>query len=100
MGSSPKMGPDRFVKRLPDSWPGGRPEREQDGTWRKQRRVKKMTSVLSVKNLRKRYGDLMAVDGVSFEVGRNEIVGLLGPNGAGKTTTINMILGILEPTSG
>src|SRR5215831_2500531 len=42
----------------------------------------------------------MAVDGVSFEVDRNEIVGLLGPNGAGKTTTINMILGILEPSAG
>jgi len=40
------------------------------------------------------------VDGISFEVNRNEIVGLLGPNGAGKTTTINMILGVLEPTSG
>jgi ABC-2 type transport system ATP-binding protein len=40
------------------------------------------------------------VDGISFEVRRNEIVGLLGPNGAGKTTTINMILGVLEPTSG
>jgi len=40
------------------------------------------------------------VDGISFEVGRNEIVGLLGPNGAGKTTTINMILGVLEPTAG
>jgi len=43
---------------------------------------------------------MVAVDGISFEVNRNEIVGLLGPNGAGKTTTINMILGVLEPTSG
>jgi ABC-2 type transport system ATP-binding protein len=41
-----------------------------------------------------------AVDGVSFEVGKGEILGLLGPNGAGKTTTINMVLGVLEPTEG
>jgi ABC-2 type transport system ATP-binding protein len=56
--------------------------------------------VLSVHELRKHYGAIVAVDGISFEVSRNEIVGLLGPNGAGKTTTINMILGVLEPTSG
>jgi len=56
--------------------------------------------VLSVTKLTKRYRDTLAVDGISFDVGRNEIVGLLGPNGAGKTTTINMILGVLEPTSG
>jgi ABC-2 type transport system ATP-binding protein len=59
-----------------------------------------MTPVLSVSALRKQFGDKIAVDGVSFEVGHNEIVGLLGPNGAGKTTTINMILGVLEPTAG
>jgi ABC-2 type transport system ATP-binding protein len=56
--------------------------------------------VLAVSDLRKQYGDLVAVDGISFELATNEIVGLLGPNGAGKTTTINMILGVLEPTSG
>ena len=56
--------------------------------------------VLRVDQVQKRYADLLAVDSVSFEVRANEIVGLLGPNGAGKTTTINMILGVLEPTSG
>jgi len=59
-----------------------------------------MHDVLSVSNLRKVYGDIVAVDGVSFSVARNEIVGLLGPNGAGKTTTINMLLGVLEPSAG
>jgi ABC-2 type transport system ATP-binding protein len=58
------------------------------------------SKVLSVKELRKVYGETAAVDGISFGVGSNEIVGLLGPNGAGKTTSLNMILGVLEPTSG
>src|SRR5262249_40387914 len=57
-------------------------------------------NVLKVSQLSKAYGSTVAVDSISFEVGRNEIVGLLGPNGAGKTTTINMILGVLEPTAG
>jgi ABC-2 type transport system ATP-binding protein len=57
-------------------------------------------TVLNVDRLCKTYGAIVAVDGISFRVERGEIVGLLGPNGAGKTTTINMILGVLEPTSG
>jgi ABC-2 type transport system ATP-binding protein len=56
--------------------------------------------VLAVKNLRKCYGETVAVDGVSFEVAPREILGLLGPNGAGKTTTINMLLSVLSPDSG
>ena len=55
---------------------------------------------LRVENLRKVYGTMIAVDGISFTVMPGEIIGLLGPNGAGKTTTINMILGVLEPTTG
>src|SRR5579883_2568190 len=58
------------------------------------------SQVLSVAGLRKVYGNTVAVDEISFEVRRNEIVGLLGPNGAGKTTTINMLLGVLEPDKG
>jgi ABC-2 type transport system ATP-binding protein len=57
-------------------------------------------TVLGVAALCKTYAHVTAVEQVSFAVGRNEIVGLLGPNGAGKTTTINMILGVLAPTSG
>ena len=50
--------------------------------------------------LTKRYGDLVAVDGLDLELRRGEIFGLLGQNGAGKTTTILMLLGLTEPTSG
>jgi ABC-2 type transport system ATP-binding protein len=57
-------------------------------------------ATLAVSDLRKNYGDTVAVDGISFDLQQNEILGLLGPNGAGKTTTINMILGVLKPTSG
>ena len=59
-----------------------------------------MPDVLTVTDLSKLYSDTIAVDGISFSVRLGEIVGLLGPNGAGKTTTINMILGVLQPTSG
>ena len=60
----------------------------------------KSDAVLGVASLCKSYAHVTAVEQVSFAVRRNEIVGLLGPNGAGKTTTINMILGVLAPTSG
>jgi len=56
--------------------------------------------MLSARHLRKTFATTVAVDDVSFEVGRGEIFGLLGPNGAGKTTTIRIILNILEPDSG
>lgn len=59
-----------------------------------------MKKVIEVKNLTKDYGDLRAVDNISFEVYEGEIFGFLGPNGAGKTTTIKVLTGLLKPTSG
>ena len=59
-----------------------------------------MRDVLTVTGLRKLYDETVAVNSISFSVQLGEIVGLVGPNGAGKTTTINIILGVLEPTSG
>jgi branched-chain amino acid transport system ATP-binding protein len=59
-----------------------------------------MAAFFEVENLTKRFGGLVAVDDVSFEVGRDEIVGLIGPNGAGKTTLVRCILGILKPDTG
>lgn len=56
--------------------------------------------VLEVKNLTKKFGSFTAVDGISFDIKKGEIVGLLGPNGAGKTTTIQMLLSVLTPTAG
>lgn len=57
-------------------------------------------SAIKVSDLRKSYGDIRAVDGVSFEVEEGEIFGLLGPNGAGKTTTIEIMEGYRKPDSG
>ena len=58
------------------------------------------TKAIEVKNLHKAFGDLKAVDGVSFEVEKGEIFSLLGPNGAGKTTTISMLSCLLRPDEG
>jgi len=56
--------------------------------------------MIQAKDLRKSYGNTIAIDGISFTVGEGESFGLLGPNGAGKSTTINSLIGILEPDSG
>jgi len=55
---------------------------------------------VEVRNLTKRYGQLAAVDGISFEVGRDELFGFLGPNGAGKTTTVRILTGVIKPDDG
>ena len=56
--------------------------------------------IISVKHLTKRYGDLLAVDDISFDVDSGSIFGLIGPNGAGKSTIINVLSGQLYPTGG
>jgi ABC-2 type transport system ATP-binding protein len=56
--------------------------------------------ILETQNLTKRYGQILAVDGLSLQVQAGEIFGFLGPNGAGKTTTILMLLGLTQPTGG
>jgi ABC-2 type transport system ATP-binding protein len=56
--------------------------------------------MIRAEDLRKRYGDRTALDGVSFSVNAGEIVGLLGPNGAGKTTTLSILSGVIDPDSG
>jgi ABC-2 type transport system ATP-binding protein len=57
-------------------------------------------SMIKVENLTKIYGKFKALDGLNLEIEENEVFGFLGPNGAGKTTTINLMMGMLQPTSG
>jgi len=56
--------------------------------------------IIAVSELKKFFGDVKAVNGISFDVKKGEVFGLLGPNGAGKTTTIKLLLGLLEPDEG
>ena len=58
-----------------------------------------MTSI-QISGLTKRFGNVVAVDNLSFEVAQGSVTGFLGPNGAGKTTTLRMLLGLIEPTTG
>ncbi len=57
-------------------------------------------NIIEVKNVAKKFGDFIAVNSISFNIKKGEILGFLGPNGAGKTTTIKMIMGLLRITSG
>ena len=57
-------------------------------------------SVIALDGLTKRFGDIVAVDGLTVQLGRGRVIGLLGPNGAGKTTTLRLLLGLVAPTSG
>ena len=62
--------------------------------------VEKQLPILQVQNVTKQFGGLTAVDNVSLEVKKGEVIGLIGANGAGKTTLFNMIAGAFPPTSG
>lgn len=59
-----------------------------------------MTTMVAIKGLTKRFGHLLAVDNISLDVSRGEVLGFLGPNGSGKSTTMKMVTGFLTPTSG
>ena len=59
-----------------------------------------MAALVEASDLRKRFGDIAAVDGISLEVKTGEVLGFLGPNGAGKSTTMKMLTGFLEPDTG
>jgi len=59
-----------------------------------------MSTVLEVRNIKKQFGGIVAVDDVSFDVHEGEILGIIGPNGSGKSTLFNCILGQLQPTAG
>jgi ABC-2 type transport system ATP-binding protein len=56
--------------------------------------------VVRVEHLSKRFGDVLAVDNLTFALHRGTVTGFLGPNGAGKTTTLRMLLGLVQPTAG
>jgi ABC-2 type transport system ATP-binding protein len=77
-----------------------RPEALRSLTTRREPRASADAPALTVERLTKRFGERVAVDGVSFSVAPGEVFGFLGPNGAGKTTTVRMLATLIEPTSG
>src|ERR671935_846205 len=63
-------------------------------------RSERTTEVVTIRSLSKRYGDLAAVEDLTFSLQPGTITGFLGPNGAGKTTTLRLLLGLAKPTAG
>jgi branched-chain amino acid transport system permease protein len=79
---------------------GGAPDPGEGPLLARDGRPEPGTVLLSVRGLTKRYGGVVAVDGVDLDVAAGEVVALIGPNGAGKTTCFNMVSGVTEPTAG
>ena len=79
---------------------GSSTESAHAGTILKSAETEDGPPLIEVKNLRRHFGSIVAVDGISFALRRGEVLGFLGPNGAGKSTTMRMITGYLPPTSG
>jgi ABC-2 type transport system ATP-binding protein len=78
------------------------PDDEISEEFKPKSKIKKLSlkKIIEVRGLKKYFGDVRAVDGISFDVYSGEVFGLLGPNGAGKTTTIKLLLGLLQATDG
>ncbi len=95
------IAPDGVLARGP-ARPGRSPAQagRQGGGGRIRAGYRAMSAVLAVHDLRKSFGGIVAVDGVSFEVNEGEILGIIGPNGSGKSTLFNCILGQLRPSAG
>ncbi len=74
--------------------------KKRQGDGGKERLREGEIEIIAVERLTKRFGDIVAVNALSFTVKRGEILGLLGPNGAGKTTVIQLLLGLTTPTAG
>jgi ABC-2 type transport system ATP-binding protein len=73
---------------------------DTDGSEPQTAHVPDVTPAVTVRSLTKRFGDIAAVDDLSFSLGRGTVTGFLGPNGAGKTTTLRLLLGLAEPSAG
>src|ERR1700733_10667564 len=90
-----------MTQRAPLSEGRGRDETiDQGGDQAGDQKKSDNLAIVSVGNLRKRYGEFEAVKGIDFAIERGEIFGLIGPDGAGKTTTFHILGGVMEPTAG
>src|ERR671924_2170198 len=96
LARTPPGRPPRAARGPTTATDPGRSVEPVNGPRQKEMRM----SAINVHGLSKRFGDVLAVDNLGFEVEEGTVVGFLGPNGAGKTTTLRMLLGLVAPTTG